>query len=688
MVATSLEQPPSGARSIFDSTHLIVYFAAIPIVLTIMLATTFHFIYRRHHPIIYNRDVPLTLLNVMANLVVSVLHLTKTINYYDYPCFIMLWVPALIYPLYILTIFARLTRLIFMYRLSEARLQAIDLRTLPMKDYNGLNATAAETCGQDRAITVNSWGLPRDDTSQQAAPIRHHVILATSEDSDDRPKMNSFDNIPSHCHWSLAYRRRFTTRALSLAIFALLLAHVVLTLAMQLRYPSEFTWIPPKLGRCGHSAAYLPLWISCGLYIILIAPIIVYHSRGIHDAYGIRWEYYCGIGIALFFFGLYFLSKWLGFDDNDTFPAAMWLVIGTLVGHLWMVARPAWLTERYLRGNKRHRSDSLERIQGIAEFKMLLSDPIWRREFRLFSVRDFSVENILFYEEVMRLPIGRIAEHPPPAHGRREHEALEAIPETSIDDIEPMPMPVAASSLPNSEFTESSSAFSPGLAHARSFSRSSQVSEPQTLEGYAEDEALTSCNNSSGNSNSNSATRNPLARLHRASEPAMDPISVVARYMNEHPAQHQQQSMHDAHGTAHLDRDNISITGTLPDELVHGLWEVYKLFIAPDAEYELNLSHQVREDLLEQFRQNELTADMLHPAVSEILMLMYLNTYPRFVEWMEQQGPRKYGPRRSYTKRWSLTTPMFGHRACAPLNGNANELRSGPALRMAKDNGW
>jgi hypothetical protein len=697
------EQKPN--TSLFDNIRLIIYFSLIPIVLVIILGTTFHFFYRRYHPIIYNRDVPLTLLNVVANMVVSMLHLTKVINYYNYPCFIMLWIPALVYPLYVLTVFARLTRVVFMYRLSEARLEAIDLRTLPMRNYNGLN-TAVTTSGSHDPekmvkFKIDSWSMPRNETFS----MNHHhdVILTTSESSETAPKINSLDNVPSHCHWSLTYRRRFTTRALCSTIGALLLMHVVLTLAMQLRYPAEFTWIPANLGRCNYSAAYLPLWTACGLYIIIIAPFIVYHAHGIHDAYGIRTEHYCSQGIALVFFTLYFLFKWLGFDNSDVFPAAMWLVIGTFINHLWTVARPAWLTERHLKGNhRRDNSSSLERIQGIAEFKMLLDDPIWRREFRLYSVRDFSVENILFYEEVMRLQTARFATnnlHRPSAsyHKKDNGHELEMIPEASAEGINEH---IPAASLPNSGFTESSSGLSPNLAHSHSFGRSSQISGTPTLgEGYAEDDILTYYNSVHSNNQqqhhnniiisnttkkltyshstgvTNQMLREPSSTSIANTHTTINSARVVpsSSYMDHHYEQQQQSQQYHyssssrknssnsndgcdngTTNTATFESNMLSVDPTLPDELVHGLREIYKLFLEPDAEYELNLSHQVLHTLLQQFKQNELSTDMLQPAMNEILMLMYLNTYPRFLEWVEQQDRLKQGSRRGRNKRWSL----------------------------------
>ncbi|KAI8051034.1 hypothetical protein BDF22DRAFT_694467 [Syncephalis plumigaleata] len=198
----------------------------------------------------------------------------------------------------------------------------------------------------------------------------------------------------------------------------------------------------------------------------------------------------------------------------------------------------------------------------------------------------------------------------------------------------------------------------------------------------------------------------------------MNPARVVssASYLNDHPYQQQlhssyyQQPSSPDSDICHDHVDGISSTTTtmpdasaaLPDELVHGLREIYKLFLEPDAEYELNLSHQVRRDLLRQFKRNELHADMLQPAMSEILMLMYLNTYPRFLEWVEQQDRRKQGSRRGSTKRWSISSHLLnsnhsngnsnshsnGRRVYVPFTADANELRSGTALRMAKENGW
>ncbi|KAI9598852.1 hypothetical protein BDF19DRAFT_431614 [Syncephalis fuscata] len=137
-----------------------------------------------------------------------------------------------------------------------------------------------------------------------------------------------------------------------------------------------------------------------------------------------------------------------------------------------------------------------------------------------------------------------------------------------------------------------------------------------------------------------------------------------------------------------LDNDLDLEPKPLPRELINGLREIYKLFLRPDAEYELNLSHQVRRNVLQQFEQNDLTADILQPAVTEILMLMYLNTYPRFLDWIDRQGSKNHISRRGSSKCWSLNSSVVGRKTRAAFGVDSDELRSGLALRMAKENGW
>jgi len=120
-------------------------------------------------------------------------------------------------------------------------------------------------------------------------------------------------------------------------------------------------------------------------------PIIL-GTRGVNDAYGIKveldataWFAVSGYSLSLLFDGM----KAQGIISHSTFPATNWLIISLMAIHHITVVIPLIESQRKAR---------VTELANWQSFKNFLKDPAGLDEFKEFTVREFSVENVLFYE--------------------------------------------------------------------------------------------------------------------------------------------------------------------------------------------------------------------------------------------------------------------------------------------------
>jgi hypothetical protein len=67
----------------------------------------------------------------------------------------------------------------------------------------------------------------------------------------------------------------------------------------------------------------------------------------------------------------------------------------------------------------------------------------------------------------------------------------------------------------------------------------------------------------------------------------------------------------------------------LKNELMH----IYEMYIAPNAEYEVNLEHKTRKAIMDNVKRGNFYLTMYETALQEIVSLMTQDTFPRFLRW-------------------------------------------------------
>ncbi|KAF7729881.1 hypothetical protein EC973_003615 [Apophysomyces ossiformis] len=167
------------------------------------------------------------------------------------------------------------------------------------------------------------------------------------------------------------------------------------------------------------------------LFFVLVAPTLVWYLRGNQDAHGIRNEIMIDVAVGVPCFILYVI--WIGVfrahglaGANQTvrmvFPGANWILIMTSVGHIVSIVIPLFKYLRQKPGFAVFRSreasfplaDTTDTQPGATQedyplelttdsLNRVFSDPKMMRVLREWAIKDFSVENVLFYERYLRL---------------------------------------------------------------------------------------------------------------------------------------------------------------------------------------------------------------------------------------------------------------------------------------------
>ncbi|ORX99652.1 regulator of G protein signaling superfamily [Basidiobolus meristosporus CBS 931.73] len=277
-------------------------------------------------------------------------------------------------PLWLLAVAGRFLRLAFLYHFSQAKLMA--------GSNNSVNGELAGICtehGEDRNL-VNLNSLQKTFVSQQQpAPL----IPTTALDEN----------------WYYRHRSKFTTKATFKFIVLGILLQAALTGLAQ-SFSTKFAILPTVArGNCLVGWEFAPIFLTCGFYVFVICPIFISWLKLVNDAYGIKRELMAdfAVGVASFLLYIIFAAIPLFREFNQVFPAAHWCVIALMLSHIFSIVLPI---VDAIRGTLNKQSKV-----SLASFESMLGDSTQFELFKHFSMRDFSVENALFYERCIRLRV-------------------------------------------------------------------------------------------------------------------------------------------------------------------------------------------------------------------------------------------------------------------------------------------
>ncbi|ORY02244.1 hypothetical protein K493DRAFT_346854 [Basidiobolus meristosporus CBS 931.73] len=193
--------------------------------------------------------------------------------------------------------------------------------------------------------------------------------------------------------WYYKYRHLFTTSYILRTLAAFMLMHIGVTAIVNAISP--MTSVPGQ--ECPLSWEFYPFIGFLVVYMFLGVPVLLYWFWRIEDVYGIRKELISVAIIAMVGFLLYLIFLFLPSlrTLEKSFAAYVWGVIVLILTHTLFVVYPIY----ELRKSRLVRANS----NNTHVFDQILTDPTLFEDFKAYTIKDFSVENPLFYERCRKL---------------------------------------------------------------------------------------------------------------------------------------------------------------------------------------------------------------------------------------------------------------------------------------------
>jgi len=219
--------------------------------------------------------------------------------------------------------------------------------------------------------------------------------------------------------WYTRNRRQASTANLVYYITAFVILYIVALVIVQMYNSSA---LKTDFGQsssgnsCTYGLEYIPVYAVLSVLLFILNPLLLFYVRDIEDAYGIRFEL---VATSLIWFITLTLDLvWIYVpkipDEVKTaWPHYMWMLVAFLLTHIVTVIRPLFIYWRQRRSGDEEDTASSNRQRGSTgasskkAFELVLTDSMLFEEFKHFAVKDFSVENALFYEKAAmfrRLP--------------------------------------------------------------------------------------------------------------------------------------------------------------------------------------------------------------------------------------------------------------------------------------------
>ncbi|ORX88431.1 hypothetical protein K493DRAFT_359568 [Basidiobolus meristosporus CBS 931.73] len=191
------------------------------------------------------------------------------------------------------------------------------------------------------------------------------------------------------------YRRRhiLSSRFLTGVFVVVILVHVAVMTMVQIfsiRYSFKSSAADAD-GVCMIGWEYVPHYVISFMYTLVVLPFLSYQMRDVNDAYGIRREMFSICILTSFSTMLLILFLYL--VKLQLLSAVVSVIYGLTVisplldSYSITIFRWPWLFNS--KSNLPYTREAME---------MLLNDPILFNQFKLFSVTDFTLECVLFYE--------------------------------------------------------------------------------------------------------------------------------------------------------------------------------------------------------------------------------------------------------------------------------------------------
>jgi hypothetical protein len=360
---------------------IIVYGTIAGIYTLFAIATTLLFFHYRHDTGIRHRGAHLTILSAMVNIPLTIFLFAWTPMSLPIPGWVTMWLTSMLIPAWVLLSFNRFLRLVFLYRVSEAKLDAAE-----HGKFNQLSQ-----------VYENEPVSDKDDYTIRSYPTGgSSIVLRASDEMTPEQLLKR--------NWYHRNRKRISTRLYIQTVAIFMSLHIIVTIAISVYYAIER---PGELDEPILEDHYSMLALEgmCSIWYGMLFFFLREQTK-VRDAHGIYLECRVWVPFSLLFYFAFLAASWVfpPFEDPNTgynwLPASLFAAIHFMIGHSIFVAWPAIRVAIQSRRRAQRRSSRSD--QERRSFDMLLRDPRRFAKFKEFCVVDFSVENALFLERYRR----------------------------------------------------------------------------------------------------------------------------------------------------------------------------------------------------------------------------------------------------------------------------------------------
>ncbi|KAK9729399.1 Regulator of G-protein signaling 11 [Basidiobolus ranarum] len=191
------------------------------------------------------------------------------------------------------------------------------------------------------------------------------------------------------------YRIRLPSKWIFYGLGGAIIMQIVITLIMTVTHQEVFEI--DSSSDCFEHVVFLPLKIICCTYALVIGSFCLYMLHGVQDAFGIRRELLYIVMTIMIVLGIFFVYSFVDVFKpyHSVFATSYFLVFGLMVIQVIMINIPLIKVYRNTRNQW-----SLEK--GQMGFYEVVHDPLLFEQFKDFTVKEFSIENPLFFERCQR----------------------------------------------------------------------------------------------------------------------------------------------------------------------------------------------------------------------------------------------------------------------------------------------
>jgi len=355
------------------------------------------FLRLRDAPCIRFRQPALSAIASIAALAISCIHIARFASHFQLPCFLLLWIPSICFPILIFCQMVRYLRLGQMYRASLRRLRSSAVNELR------------------QASVVGSSAMPKRRHVNPAAATTLLQVHPPSHDTNVRfpEELLAYDSTCLAARDEAMLRRGLLERAAeSVNQFLLRPRHILLCvltfvlvqcvcLALVQHTSTSYAF---HVTVCRFGWEFAPFYALVALNCIPAVPSFLL-CRGVNDAWGIKLELDATAIVALGGYGISLVFEFLKTHNVPVgvlVPAPHWLLVALLGLHHVNVVVPVleamWATEPSAK--TAYANNDEDDPCSWSTFRRLLATPDGLRRFREHAAREFSVENVLFWERV------------------------------------------------------------------------------------------------------------------------------------------------------------------------------------------------------------------------------------------------------------------------------------------------